>query len=164
MPLQECQARAWKSYHKYECSVMKQVAANKNMMGALPQALARLLLWIKKQTLSEDDFKALVSLEHHYDTRSDRWLEILAKDEDAVMEPTLHTAYQVKQIIDSKLGLAQVQKLLLIVRFRWGWRSNTAHEQATNMYRHSCTTMEVPSALLRSSTSTVRSWTWSWPQ
>lgn len=84
-------------------------------MGALPQALARLLLWVKKQIMSEDDFNAIVALEHHYYKRSDRWLEEFENNEDAVLEPTLQTAYQVKQTVNSKLGLGQVQKLLCIV-------------------------------------------------
>lgn len=84
-------------------------------MGAFPHTLARLLLWIKKQILAEEDFNAIVSLVNHYEERSDRWLEVLKQDDDAILEPTLQTAYQIKQITNSKLGLGQVQKLLLIV-------------------------------------------------
>ncbi|CAN8102477.1 unnamed protein product [Discula destructiva] len=111
----KCQALAWKSYHKHECAIIQEVGENNKNMGAVPQALARLLLWIKKQVLSEDDFNTIVSMEHHYDERCDRWLEVLEENEDAVLEPTLQTAYQVKQTTDCKLGLGQVQKLFLIL-------------------------------------------------
>lgn len=94
---------------------MKEIHDNSKCLGAFPQALARLLLWIKKQVLSEDDFHAIVALVDHYDERSDRWLEVLKEDEEATLEPTLNTAYQLLQTTNSKLGLGQVQKLLLIV-------------------------------------------------
>lgn len=85
-------------------------------MGAVPHALARLLLWVKKQTLSKEDFATIVALEHHCDERTDRWVDRFENDETAVLEPTLAMAYQVKQIVSSKLGLGQVQKLVCIVR------------------------------------------------
>lgn len=84
-------------------------------MGAVPHALARLLLWVKKQTMSEDDFNAIAALEHHFDERAERWQNHAEKDEDAIIEPTLAVAYQVMQTVDSKLGLGQVQKLACIV-------------------------------------------------
>lgn len=84
-------------------------------MGAVPHALARLLLWVKKQTISEDDFHAIAALEHHFNKRAERWLEKSEKDEDAVLEPTLAMAYRVMQTVDSKLALGQVQKLACIV-------------------------------------------------
>lgn len=94
---------------------MEEVLESSKNMGAFPQTLARLLLWIKKQVLSEDDFNVIVSLVDHYEERCDRWAEIVKEDEDAILEPTLNTAYQVLQITNSKLGLGQVHKLLLKV-------------------------------------------------
>ncbi|KAJ4387121.1 hypothetical protein N0V93_007709 [Gnomoniopsis smithogilvyi] len=117
---QECQSRAWRSYHKHECPIVKELLENKKIMGAVPHALARLLLWVKKQTMSEDDFAAIVALEHHCDERADRWMDRFENDEDAVLEPTLAMAYQVKQSVNSKLGLGQVQKLACILQHNAG--------------------------------------------
>lgn len=95
---------------------MKEILEHKQTMGAMPHALTRLLLWVKKQVMSEDNFNAIVALEHHYAKRNDRWLDEFENNEDAVLEPTLEMAYKVKHIVNSKLGLSQVQKLLCIVR------------------------------------------------
>lgn len=113
--VQECQRKAWRSYHKYECSIVKVLLDNQKIMGAVPHALARLLLWVKKQTISEDDFNAIAALEHHFNEREERWLKESQNDDAAVLEPTLAMAYQVMQTVDSKLGLGQVKKLACIV-------------------------------------------------
>lgn len=94
---------------------MKALLDNQKIMGAVPHALARLLLWVKEKIIFEDDFYAIAALEHHFDERAERWLEKTKNDEDAVLEPTMAMAYQVMQTVDSKLGLGQVQKLACIV-------------------------------------------------
>lgn len=119
-------------------------------MGAVPHALARLLLWVKKQTISEDNFNAVIALEHHCDERSDRWMNSFENDEDAVLEPTLAMAYQVKQIVNSKLGLGQVQKLVCIVSLAHGEQmefSEPAANTTSSQLQHNAGAIRPPETI-----------------
>ncbi|KAI3395143.1 hypothetical protein diail_1758 [Diaporthe ilicicola] len=64
----KCQAKAWKSYHKYECPVLQENPE----LGSLDQALCRLLLWIKNKVISEKDMRVVVALETESEARLER--------------------------------------------------------------------------------------------
>ncbi|KAL1859488.1 hypothetical protein Daus18300_009633 [Diaporthe australafricana] len=64
----KCQAKAWKSYHKYECAVLQQ---NPDL-GSVQQALCRLLFWIKKSVISAEDMRVIMALETEFEARMER--------------------------------------------------------------------------------------------
>ncbi|KAF3767117.1 SET domain-containing protein [Cryphonectria parasitica EP155] len=89
----ECQRTAWKSYHKLECPVLRQIKEFNKNMGALPRALCRLILWIENKAMSRSNYKAIVNLETHYKEHNDDWYE---KNDEGI-PPTFMVASNVRQ-------------------------------------------------------------------
>lgn len=85
-------------------------------MGAMPQALCRLLLLIKKKALSEDDLSVIVNLETHFMERNDLWLDKHGDNDDAPLEETLIVAHNVTQAARSNIDLNLARQLYCMVR------------------------------------------------
>lgn len=107
--LQDCQAKAWRAYHKYECAMLKE---NQDVVS-LEQALCRLLLWRKKNALSKDDFRFLTALETHYETRMDRNRE--QRNGDFDIDQALAVATNAQIATKSTLDLSIIQRLYYAV-------------------------------------------------
>lgn len=84
-------------------------------MGALPQALCRLILWIEKGAISNSDFDAIVSLETHYDARNDQWQAANGDGGDAPLEPIFVVAHNVRQAVKSNIGWSMAAQLYCMV-------------------------------------------------
>lgn len=115
-PSQECQKKAWRSYHKYECPVIHTVKEHNKNMGTMPQALCRLILWIDNGAISKKDLEAIANLETHYDERSDRWREKYGDGDDAPLEDTFLVAHNVTQAAKSSIDWKLAAELYCMVR------------------------------------------------
>lgn len=115
MCAQECQKKAWRSYHKYECSVIAKVKENNKNMGTMPQALCRLILWLDNKVISKQDLEVIVNLETHYDDRNNKWQEKYGDGSDAPLEGTFVTAHNVKQAAESSIDWKFATQLYCMV-------------------------------------------------
>lgn len=122
-PLQECQRKAWKSYHKYECPIIHNVKKHNKNMGTMPQALCRLILWIDNGAMSKKDFEAIVNLETHYDERNDQWQDKYGDGDDAPLEETFLVAHNVTQAAKSNIDWKLAAQLYCMVRRAWKRRN-----------------------------------------
>ncbi|KUI68447.1 Histone-lysine N-methyltransferase SMYD3 [Cytospora mali] len=102
-----CQSKAWKSYHKYECALMKQ---NPDVLS-VDQALCRLLYWHKKKAISKDDFQIIAALETHFETRMDQLQDEDENNEEPVVDQTLAVAANARLTTKSSLDLAVIRRL-----------------------------------------------------
>lgn len=91
--VQECQKKAWKSYHKLECPVLHQIYEFNKNLGPVPRALCRLVLWIENMSLSMADCEALAQLETCFKERNDDWYKV----HDDGVPPTFMVASNIRQ-------------------------------------------------------------------
>lgn len=82
-------------------------------LGSLDQALCRLLFWIKKKIISEDDMRVVTALETEFDARMER----LRNDSDGEPEidQTLETAQNVHSAIKPGISLGMCRQLYCMV-------------------------------------------------
>lgn len=106
---QSCQAKAWKSYHKYECAVLLENPT----LGSLDQALCRLLFWIKKKKISEDDMRVVTALETEFDARMERMRQ--ESDDAPEIDRTLQVAQNLHSAIKPGISLAMCRQLYCLV-------------------------------------------------
>lgn len=92
-------------------------------MGALPRALCRLLLLIKKKCISEEAFKVIVNLETHFVERNDDWVDKYGDNDDAPLEETLTVAHNVTQVARSNIDLNLARQLYCMVRCTLGLKA-----------------------------------------
>lgn len=93
--------------------MLKDVKDHDRSIGALPQALCRLLFWIKKQTILKADLDVLAELETHGHKRTKQWLD--SGDEDSAVETTFSVAQTAKKLTRSPIDLALARQLYCMV-------------------------------------------------
>lgn len=102
---QECQAKAWKSYHKYECAVLQ----DNPTLGSLDQALCRLLFWIKKGVISEDDMRVVVALETEFEAHMERMRQ--ESDDIPEVDQSLQVAQNLHSAVKPGISLSLCRQL-----------------------------------------------------
>lgn len=106
---QNCQTKAWKSYHKYECAILRENPT----LGSLDQALCRLLLWIKKKVISQDEMRVIVALETEFEAH----MESMRQESDDVPEidRSLEVAQNLHSAIEPGINLSMCRQLYCAV-------------------------------------------------
>lgn len=92
-------------------------------MGALPQALCRLILWIERGVISKSDFDAIVNLETHFDERTDQWQAKYGDGDDAPLEPVFVVAHNVRHAVNSNIGWNLAAQLYCMVCWTEDWKA-----------------------------------------
>lgn len=119
---QKCQAKAWKSYHKYECAVLRENPT----LGSLDQALCRLLFWIKKKVISEDDMRVVVALETEFEAHMERMRQ--ESDDVPEIDQSLQVAQNLHSAIDPGISLSLCRQLYCSVSLTRQGRAHIRHD------------------------------------
>lgn len=106
---QKCQAKAWKSYHKYECAVLQ----DNPTLGSLDQALCRLLFWIKKKVISEDEMRVIAALETEFEAHMERMRQ--ESDDIPDIDRSLQVAQNLHSAINPGISLSFCRQLYCAV-------------------------------------------------
>ncbi|POS77476.1 hypothetical protein DHEL01_v204134 [Diaporthe helianthi] len=102
----ECQTKAWKSYHKFECKILR----DSPPITSLVQALCRLLIWIKRGTLLEDDMRVIVALETKFEAHLERTRQ-LAGDDGPEIDKSLEVSQNLHSVIKPGISLGLCRQL-----------------------------------------------------
>lgn len=82
-------------------------------LGSLEQALCRLLFWIKKKIISEDDIRVVAALETEFEARMERLRD--ESDGDPEIDQTLEVAQNVHSAIKPGISLGMCRQLYCMV-------------------------------------------------
>lgn len=83
------------------------------ILGSLDQALCRLLFWIKKKVISEDDLRVVMALETEFEARMERMRN--ESDGTPEIDQTLEVAQNAHSAINPGISLATCRQLYCAV-------------------------------------------------
>lgn len=88
-------------------------------MGALPQTLLRLVLWIDKAVISENNMRVVANLETHSEDRTEQWEELYSDEDESPLEDTFLLAHNIKAAARSNMDWSLARQLCCMASQIW---------------------------------------------
>ncbi|PSR77108.1 hypothetical protein BD289DRAFT_477410 [Coniella lustricola] len=101
IPRLDCQSKAWKAYHKHECSIFKRLLPRISPGHGLPAlTLCRLTIMCENKLVSEAFMAVLFKLSSHFTKLNEGWYE----DNDEGVSPAFEIANVIRELTNPKDG------------------------------------------------------------